>query len=340
MDKSNNIKGIQERMKDNEQFDSKLKPPFPTNMLVELTNVCDSRCVFCANSKMTRKAGNINSDLLDRILREARSLGTTDVGFYGPGEPFLSDRLSEYVAKAKNIGFKYVYITTNGILATPERVHSVLEAGLDSIKFSINAGTAQTYERIHGHDSFDQVLNHLKFISEYRRKFGKPSKIYVSYVVIKQNQEECKILEDLVAPFVDDISFRNICNWGGLMHEINKVLKPENEESMYPQTLKPPCNMLFNRLHITYEGYLAICCVDYQNYLVVADLNHSSLKEAWHNETFLKVRKRHIDNNLNGILCYNCMYDKNVKVEPIMPAYATFYDKQTFALTEDILCQI
>lgn len=33
-----------------------INPEFPTkNMLIELTNMCNHQCLFCANSKMTRK---------------------------------------------------------------------------------------------------------------------------------------------------------------------------------------------------------------------------------------------------------------------------------------------
>ena len=47
--------------------------------------------------------------------------------------------LPDYIAEAKRIGYSYVYLTSNGSLATPEKAKAALDAGLDSIKFSINA---------------------------------------------------------------------------------------------------------------------------------------------------------------------------------------------------------
>lgn len=35
----------------------KIKPKIPKNMLIELTNVCNQDCVFCASFKMSRKKG-------------------------------------------------------------------------------------------------------------------------------------------------------------------------------------------------------------------------------------------------------------------------------------------
>ena len=80
------------------------------------------------------------------------------VGFYATGEPFILPDLADYIRNAKDIGYTYVYLTSNGALATPERVREVIDAGLDSIKFSINAPQKKLYKFIHGKDDFDTVL--------------------------------------------------------------------------------------------------------------------------------------------------------------------------------------
>ena len=41
-----------------------LYPPFPKkNLLIEVTNKCNSNCIFCANSKMKRKRKYIDSQV-------------------------------------------------------------------------------------------------------------------------------------------------------------------------------------------------------------------------------------------------------------------------------------
>jgi MoaA/NifB/PqqE/SkfB family radical SAM enzyme len=187
----------------------------------------------------------------------------------------------------------------------------MFESGLDSIKFSINAGTAATYKLIHGFDDFDKVITNLKFISNYRKEHNLSFKIYVSYVVTGQNQNECETLKELIGPFIDDIVFFDVENQGGLMLEENMALSISK-----PESKSPPCSMVFNRFHITWEGYLTACCVDFANNLIVADLNNSTLKESWYNETFTELRNRHIMNKLQGTLCYNCLYNKDEPVSP------------------------
>ena len=290
-------------------------PPFPKNIMIELSNACNSTCVFCTNSKMTRPKGVIRDELLDSVLNQAYKLGTREVGFYTTGEPFVYKRLPEVIQKAKQLGYEYVYLTTNGALAVPDRAVSVIQAGLDSIKFSINAANEQTYHRIHGKDDFNTVIDNLRFIKEYRDKHSFSMRIGVSYVVTDDNRNEKNIAVQLLTPLVDDLIFAEQGNQGGYMNENN-----------VPPIMRVPCSMLFKRFHVSHEGYYTMCCVDYQNYLAVADLNNVSLAEAWTSELAVEMRKRHIDRRIEGTLCHNCIKAVNDNVKPLIEKYATIFD--------------
>lgn len=295
-----------------------LRPPFPKDLLVELTNDCNHRCIFCANRKMTRHRQHIDVDLFYHILQQAYDCGVRNLGLYTTGEAFLSSGLDKHIRKAKQIGYSYIFLDTNGALATPERSKAVIDAGLDSIKFSINAGTPKTYKRIHGRDDFEQVIGNLHFISEYKKRYKVPLRLLGSYIITRQNQHECDHLKTLLSPYIDDISFLHVGNQGGLTYGIADRLK------LAHITLgRKSCDIIFNRLHITCEGYLTICCVDYQNYLVVADLNRMSLPDAWHSAPFIDIRLRHIEQRLEGTLCYNCFYNKQEHLTPLISQYAT-----------------
>lgn len=328
---NNNIKT---RLKNYNNFDSDIKPTVPKNALIELSNLCNHECIFCANSKMTRKRGEINQKFLYDILKKMFDLGVREVGFYATGEPFMNKHIFEYIKKAKEIGFEYIYITTNGALLNNEMIIRAIDAGLDSIKFSINAGTEKTYKIIHGKDDFNKVIENVKFISNYRTTMNYNFKIYVSYVIVPQNESEKKLIEYLLGNLVDDIVFMNARNQGGLMYEINENLVLEGEK--YKRKMAP-CSLPFNSMHITYEGYLTACCIDFQNYLVVADLNKQELKEAWLNEEFINLRMRHLEDNLEGTLCYNCLYNVKEEVKPLISEFATNFNYENYTKKADIL---
>lgn len=306
----NNINQINEI----DKLDDPLRPPFPKkNLLIELTNHCNHKCIFCANQKMTRPRGFINEVFLNRILNEAYELGCREVGFYTTGEPFMYNKLPECIALAKDIGFEYAYITTNGALATPEKSKAVIDAGLDSIKFSINAATKEMYELIHGKDDFDRVYENLKFIYNYRKKLNLKFNIFISHVRIGHFNSDEVIFENKFSKICDEIVYYNLQNAGGLMPEIIECLVDCNNN----QNNYEICTLPFFTVNISYEGYLTACCTDFNNLLTVADLNKISLKDAWICNDFKKLRKSLIDDIDDHSLCFNCRHNLKNNIVPI-----------------------
>ena len=79
------------------------------------------------------------------------------ISFHGMGEPLICKDLVEYVQCAKKCGDQYIYLDSNGVLATPEVINPILDVGLDSLKFSIHASTKETYYKITNSIHFDKV---------------------------------------------------------------------------------------------------------------------------------------------------------------------------------------
>jgi pyruvate-formate lyase-activating enzyme len=286
------------------------RPPFPRNIMVELTNACNHKCIFCANPKMEREVGRIDPKLLTRVLGEAYRLGAREIGFYTTGDPLIHKDLPEFVREAKAIGFEYAYISTNGALASKERIQQIVDAGIDSVKFSINAGDRTTYALIHGRDDWDTVIKNLKYLSALRGTIGRELKLAITYVVTDQNRSQMSAFQDEMGPHVDGIYFSDCGVQGGNMLENGGILVEQ------PIKYSAPCSMVFNRAHITCEGFLTLCCVDYENYLAVCDLKTTKLEEAWNHPKFVEMRQKHLENELAGTLCYNCI---NLTQQPIEP---------------------
>ncbi len=49
-------------------------PPFPHNMLMEITNACNHRCAFCGYDHMQRPIGVADEQLRFRLLEEVLHL--------------------------------------------------------------------------------------------------------------------------------------------------------------------------------------------------------------------------------------------------------------------------
>ena len=259
-----------------------LVPAVPKNLMVELSNACNHACIFCASPHMKRTIGRMNGQLVHRLMTEAHAEGVEEIGFYTTGDPFIHKDLARFTADARDIGFRYIYISTNGALATPDRAKAVIDAGMNSIKFSINAGSRKSYALVHGSDEFEKVLYHLRFISEYRQTLGRPLALFATFVVTDITAHEVEGFKTIVGPLVDEIFFSPCGFQSGQMSKANALLAT-GQSKLEGNAI---CPLPFNRLHVSCEGYLTLCCVDYQNYLAVADLNEMTLGEAWRCDAF------------------------------------------------------
>ena len=299
-----------------------LEPPFPTtNFLMELSNACNHECIFCAHQKMKRKVGKMDKGLAYDVLKQAYDLGTREVGFYATGEPFLIKDLAEYISYAKSLGYTYVYLTSNGSLATPERVREVIEAGLDSIKFSINAPERELYKFIHGRDDFDKVVEHLRYLHEYRNEIGGEFKIYVTGILTKYTEHLQDEYHRLFDELCDQVVFKYVYNQGGYMPEINDYLRCQCDVAE-----RRKCNLPFDAISVTYEGYLSVENADYENMLIVADLNKVSLKDGWYGEKMKEMRRRFLEDDLAGTICDGCVHRCLKPAKPVMPEYSEVSD--------------
>lgn len=293
------------------------KAPFPNRALVELSNWCNHACVFCTNPRMVRAKGFLDIDIYRRFVKEAAALGLTEIGLYTTGEPFFVKNLVDFVSIAKAHEVPYVYITTNGALATMERVEPLLRAGLDSLKFSVNAGTRETYRLVHGKDDFHAVVANMRAIAARQREAYPALRLSASCVVTKYAEHERQTLIDTIGDLVEEIVFVGVGGQGG--QSLDQLALLESALSDKPPKLgeATPCAMLWNRLHVTREGYLTLCCVDYENALSYADLNHTSVETAWNNQTIVEMRQRQIAQELENTLCHNCLYNAKDPFEPI-----------------------
>jgi len=300
-------------------------PPFPKELYLEVNSSCNHKCFFCANIKMSRSKEFIDDELAKKIMLDSFKEGSSDITFFATGEPLIFPKLAEYIKYAKEIGYSYIFLTSNGALATKEKIENLIDSGLNSIKFSINAGTKESYKKIHGKDDFDKVIENVKYFDEYRKKVKSNIKLFVSLVPTKINDGEYNSLMKKIGNYIDqEIDMRSCSNQGGNMEENNQYenINPENIlGTLKTHQFQKICPDPFNRIIVSAEGYLTACVVDYQNALIIKNLKDISIGEAWRSEEFQNFRKKHLENNLQDLICYNCLNNVNNEFKPLDKQY-------------------
>lgn len=276
--------------------DYPLHASYPKNLMVEVTNACNLRCIMCDNRKMKRKKGFMDINTYKLVLENAKEIGIEMIGLYTTGESFLHPRIFDFIKLAKKMGFKYVYTDTNGIPLNKKKINKILKSGLDSIKFSIDAASKETYEKIRVGGDFDVLYKNVKMLREMRDKKKSKLKIYASFLLTNKNYQELKKFKKFWKGLIDEVVIFVIRNQSShQMDEFNelvpgkirnKIIEIKNrmiKEGKY-------CNRLWNRIIVMYDGKFTICPEDFEAEMVYGDIHNESMKEAWNNKKMKKFR--------------------------------------------------
>lgn len=263
------------------------KIEFPKKLMLEVTNICNNRCAFCASLVSTRKRGMIDKEFAKRVIKEAFDLGTREICMHSMGEPLIYKNLEELIAYAKKIGYEYIYMDTNGILAVPEVINPIIDAGLDSLKFSVNAASKETYINVNGTDNFDKVYENFKSVSKYIKTTEKKVKLIAYMAESSMNVQEHNKFLELFSDYATDVWIRPVHNSSGIMTDSNRKIAVESKLADNMCSMDP-----FQRMVITWEGKAIGCCTDWNEGLVYADINTEGLEESWNNDKINKLRKQ------------------------------------------------
>ena len=92
--------------------------------------------------------------------------------------------------------------------------------------------------------------------------------------------------------------------------------------------------MVFNRYHLTAEGYLTACCVDYNLNLVFSDINKENLIVSWHNNLIKKLRDKHLQKKLDNTICHSCLTNKKKPYKAIKTVNSNKFSEEKFEKME------
>jgi radical SAM protein with 4Fe4S-binding SPASM domain len=277
--------------------------PFPSTLMLELTNACNLSCVICRNSTMKRKRGFMPIEMVEKALVEAKLLNIRRVALYTTGESLLHPDFISIAKLCTSSGFT-TYLTTNALLLNDKMCNEIISTNLESIKISIDGTTKEEYEKIRKRGKFEKLISNLKMLFEIRNKNNSPMKIYAGAVISKFNDENISSFKEVYRKYVDGIYLSPLVNQSGQLAEMYERLK---SDKIQISTNWKPCKMLWDRVVISWEGKLVACCVDYENDLEYGDFNTSKLTDLWNSEKMEEWRRMHLSGNVNEMqLCKTC----------------------------------
>ncbi len=272
--------------------------------------VCNVRCVMCYQRDFSSRR-NMPSEIFTQHLRELYPKVRT-VKIQG-GEPTIMANCRQFARLARAWPGMRLSVVTNGVRVSDFWQQTFLEQG-QLVHFSVNAATAQTYERIVRHGDFKAVLKNLERLLAARQA-GQPQ-VAISAVVLGANALELtsfialgqRLGVDKIGLMVDPmLSFANLpepalmerevrAAWelaqaGGVevegLHSLARRLGLKGFAAP-ERTVRPVCPLPFNSLVVDEAGDARVCC---DTWKVLGNTYRQPIQEILEGPTRLKFQQ-------------------------------------------------
>lgn len=279
---------------------------YPLLVDIELASVCNLACPMCYTItdefKRVVNTTRMNFELYQRIIDEIGGK-VPAIRLSLRGEATLHTRFVDCIAYAKDRGIGEVSTLTHGGKLTLPYFEKIVHAGIDWITISVD-GTGETYERIRKPIKFNELLDKIKAIKQYKDKHALHRPVIKIQGIWPAIRENPQLYYDTFAPYADLVAFNPLIDYLG---------NDTNIEYMDNFT----CPQQYQRLVIGADGRVMKCSNDEENREIIGDINKQSIYEVWHGEAMQRVRDQH--NKAHGFMdspvCRKCYLPRKTQNE-------------------------
>ena len=264
---------------------------YPPYLLIETVSTCNLRCPFCfqTDKSFTKKPymGVIDYKFFKTIVNQADKLNTGAITIGSRGEPTMHKKfieMVEYINTKKNI--LEIKLNTNGTYLTEKICHALFKNELTQIVISSDHYIKEDYERLRMGSNFEKVVANVDMLFNIRKKFypNSTTEIRISGIDNDKNLDRKKFKEFWIKR----------CDHVSASFPMERWNTYEND--ILPE-IKDPCENLWDRMYVWFDGKVNPCDADYKSYLSYGSAKEFSLKELWNNKMIERNRKIHCANN-------------------------------------------
>jgi MoaA/NifB/PqqE/SkfB family radical SAM enzyme len=302
-----------------EQFESfRRKDPVVYN--IETTNACNMLCKMCPRTtKMTRKVETIKRETFIGILSQLRPWSNDEWGtwekfvkseykiekdeqsennfflyiipkviqLHGYGDPLLDRNMAEYVKLLTDKGF-YSYFSCNPANINMAATERMFENGLSFIKYSIESVDDKKHKEIRGEASnFTESYSRIKQLLDIKAKKNYKTTVIITMLDLNNTwqKEEFEKLEN---------AFKGLDVYVYLKSEDQQWYRKDyhGTQSVHWSEI---CKHPWMSMTIKSNAEAAMCMEDYNNEIILGNVQEDSLYDIWNGEKYAKFRMDQID---------------------------------------------
>ena len=272
----------------------------PSSVKLELASICNHKCSFCVvptiQNKLPVKFMDFN--LFKKCVDELYNLKIKELGLSHMGESTLHPQFKECVEYAANKNWFDIFITTNGTRF--QELKSCVYFNIKSVKISFNCWEPEGHKKIVGIDDWNEIKQNIIDLINYRNEIKSKTEISISSIY-SDNPKQKEFLE-YMSNIVDNFYVTQMYNHAGKVN--NKIIKPEDSNSVIPNMCNKPCYGLFNLGQIKADGNINLCRFGVDSEFNIGHINEG-FENVWFNEKAQKIRDMHLKDKLET--CNRCL---------------------------------
>ncbi len=288
-----------------DRLTSSLWPTRPHSINLEITSICDSKCIHCPRDQMDRPMRAMNMEIFRKLIDQAADLKVPELCPNGFGEIMTVKDIDPYFDYINSKEHKFrIIINTNAFRMTKEKIEKLIKHKVYLLNICIDGATKETAESIRVQLKLDQIEENIHRLMNIRqeRNIDYP-RVRVGMVVIPQNAHE---VDAFIEKWKGKVDFLGV---DGYSNRAGSLTEKFGGEQVFEGG--GACVLPFKELNVWSDGKAVICCNDWNEEHVIGDLNVSSLQEIWHGDAAKKVRVAHFERKGNSIeICAKCNYWK------------------------------
>ena len=241
--------------------------------------------------------GVIDFEFFKNIVDQADNLEIGAITIGSRGEPTMHKKFAEmleYINTKKNI--YELKVNTNGTYLDEDKCHAIFKNNVSQIIVSSDHYKKEEYERLRLGSNFEKIVKNVDLLFNIRAKHYPESstEIRISGIDNEKNLDRGKFREFWIER----------CDHVSVSYPVERWNTYENE--VHPH-IKDPCENLWDRMYIWFDGKVNPCDADYKSYLSYGSAKEYNLKDLWNNKIISNTREQHLKKNRTKINpCNKC----------------------------------
>lgn len=284
-------------------FGGRLTEAFPSQIIVDVTEVCNLACVHCPHPEFKKSphysARYLDPELNAKMVDEVRTRGkgkTQYIRYTSEGEPLVHPKAYQMLDYAVKNSGTFVTLTTNGTIMNEKRIKRLLASGIHMIDISIDAIKPETYAKIRVNGDLEvtrtNVLNLIRWVRERRSA----TKVIVSFVEQESNLSEVAEFQRFWKEAgATAVVIRRLHSSAGAVVKIADIKRRANAA-----VKRYPCLYLWERITLNPRGELAFCPQDWVHGSAMVDYRGTTIAETWQGRIYAGLRRAHLTNDFSA----------------------------------------